>query len=205
MQHSNNTRFPAGPPVTLDQNNKEDNAMRFTDHALGLGPLIGALAIALATVGCSTPQAPSKADAVMEAPRAVPASAERPSTATLYDRLGGYDAISAVVDIFAQKLFDDPVVGKRFFGMGADTRESFRQKNKNLVCNVTGGPCKVTSRAANVVHGGLGIKASEFNIVVGHLVSTLEGFNVPEAEQEELLAIIGTLRPSIVEVEDLEG
>ncbi len=121
---------------------------------------------------------------------------------TLYERLGGYDAVSAVVDDFAAKLFADPVVGKRFFGMGDDTRQGFRQKNKNLVCFVTGGPCKVISRPARVVHGGLGIKASEFDIVVNHLVDTLNKFEVPEKEHKELVAIIGTLRPDIVEVED---
>jgi len=121
---------------------------------------------------------------------------------SLYVRLGGYDAISAVVDDFASKLFADPVVGKRFFGMGDDTRAGFRQKNKNLVCIATGGPCKVISRPAKVVHGGLGIKASEFDIVVNHLVDTLNKFKVPEKEQQELLTIIGSLRPDIVEVED---
>jgi hemoglobin len=70
------------------------------------------------------------------------------------------------------------------------------------ICIVTGGPCKIISRPAAVVHGGMGIKASEFNIVVAHLVDTLNMFNVPAKEQEELLAIIGTLRPDIVEVED---
>lgn len=121
---------------------------------------------------------------------------------SLYERLGGYDAISAVVDDFAAKLFVDPVVGKRFFGMSDDSREGFRQKNKNLVCRVTGGPCKVISRSAAVTHGGLGIKASEFDIVVNHLVETLNMFEVPAKEHKELLAIIGTLRPDIVEVED---
>ncbi len=48
---------------------------------------------------------------------------------SLYERLGGHDAISAVVDDFAPKLFADPVVGKRFFGMSDDSREGFRQKN----------------------------------------------------------------------------
>ncbi len=121
---------------------------------------------------------------------------------TLYERLGGYDAVSAVVDDFAGKLFNDPVVGARFFGMGDDSREGFRQKNKNLVCNVTGGPCKIISRPAAKVHGGLGIKASEFDIVAQHLVDTLNKFKVPETEHKELMAIIGTLRPDIVEVED---
>ena len=121
---------------------------------------------------------------------------------SLYERLGGYDAISAVVDDFAGKLFEDEIVGKRFFGMGDDTRAAFRQKNKNLVCIATGGPCKIISRPASVVHGGMGITASEFSIVAGHLVDTLNAFNVPEKEHQELMAIIGSLRPDIVEVED---
>lgn len=121
---------------------------------------------------------------------------------TLYERLGGFDAISAVVDDFAAKLFDDPVVGARFFGMSDDSREGFRQKNKNLVCNVTGGPCKIISRPAATTHGGLGIKASEFNIVAQHLVDSLNKFKVPAKEHKELMAIIASLRPDIVEVED---
>ena len=121
---------------------------------------------------------------------------------SLYERLGGYEAISAVVDDFAGKLFSDPVVGARFFGMSDDSREGFRQKNKNLVCAVTGGPCQVISRSAATTHGGLGIKASEFNIVAQHLVDTLNDFKVPQREHDELMAIIATLRPDIVEVED---
>ena len=121
---------------------------------------------------------------------------------SLYERLGGYDAVSAVVDDFAAKLFDDPVVGKRFFGMGDDSRENFRQKNKNLVCAATGGPCKIISRSAAQTHDGLGITATEFGIVAQHLVDTLQKFDVPQQEFDELMAIIGSLRPDIVEVEN---
>lgn len=118
---------------------------------------------------------------------------------SLYDRLGGYGAISAVVNDFAEKLFVDPDVGPFFKGMGTDTRKSFIQKNINLVCNVTGGPCKVLSRPAKTVHAGLGITQKEFDIVANHLIDTLDAFNVPAKEKQELLAIIDTLKPDIVE------
>src|SRR5215475_9560231 len=118
---------------------------------------------------------------------------------TLYERLGGYDAISKVVDDFADRLFADPKIGKYFVGMGTDTRESFKQKNKNLVCNVTGGPCKVISRPAKTVHAGLGITDADFDIVVGHLSEALDKYKVPAAEHKELMAIIATLRKDIVE------
>ena len=85
-----------------------------------------------------------------------PALGQAATEKSLYDRLGGYAAVSAVVHDFAPKLFADPQVGPFFKGMGTDTRESFMQKNVNLVCNVTGGPCKVISRDARTVHTGFG-------------------------------------------------
>jgi len=124
---------------------------------------------------------------------------QTPAEKSLYERLGGYEAISAVVNDFAPKLFTDPQVGPFFKGMGTDTRKSFIQKNINLVCNVTGGPCKIISRPARTIHAGLGITESDFNVVVNHLVDTLDKFEVPAKEKQELLSIIGTLKPDIVE------
>jgi hemoglobin len=118
---------------------------------------------------------------------------------TLYDRLGGYGGISAVVDEFADRLFADPKIAHFFVGMSDDTRASFKQKNKNLVCNVTGGPCKVISRDAKTAHAGLGITAADFDVVGGHLQDVLNEFKVPAAEQEELFGIIVSLRPQIVD------
>ncbi len=128
-----------------------------------------------------------------------PALGQATMEKSLYERLGGYGAISAVVNDFAEKLFIDPQVAPFFKGMGTDTRRSFIQKNINLVCNVTGGPCKIISRDAKTVHAGLGITEAEFNIVVNHLVDTLDTFKVPAKVKQELLSIISTLKPDIVE------
>jgi hemoglobin len=121
------------------------------------------------------------------------------SSRSLYERLGGYDAISAVVDDFAESLFNDPKISRFFVGMSADSRESFKQKNKNLMCNVTGGPCKVISRPPKTAHAGLGITEADFNVVAQHLVDTLNKYKVPSTEQAELMKIIGSLKPEIVE------
>jgi hemoglobin len=131
-----------------------------------------------------------------------PATAQD-STKPLYDRLGGYAGVSAVVEEFGDRLFADPDIAQFFVGMGDDTRASFKQKNKNLVCAVTGGPCKVISRDADVVHNGLGITAADFDVVAGHLKDVLDEFSVPNTEQEELLAIIVSLRPAIVDRPDV--
>ena len=118
---------------------------------------------------------------------------------TLYDRLGGYDAISAVVDVFLQRVWDDPVVGRFFVGMGTDTRNQLRQKNKNFLCFNTGGPCQKINRPLDLTHKGLGITNQEFDIVVNHLAATLKDFKVPDREYEEVMAKVGNLRSYIVE------
>jgi len=118
---------------------------------------------------------------------------------SLYERLGGYDAISAVVDVFLIKVWEDPVVGRFFVGMGTDTRNQLRQKNKNLMCANTGGPCKKINRPLAEAHVGLGITDKEFDIVAGHLVTTLKEFKVPQKEFDELMTKVGGLRDYVVE------
>jgi hemoglobin len=122
---------------------------------------------------------------------------------SLYDRVGGYDAISAVVDDFAGRLFVDPKIKQFFRGMSTDTKESFKQKNKNLLTNAFGGPAKVISRPAKTAHGGLNITQGDFNVVAGHLKDVLEKFQVPEKETGEIFAIVQTLQPDIVDRKDI--
>ena len=118
---------------------------------------------------------------------------------SLYERLGGYDAISAVIDVFLTKVWDDPVVGRFFVGMGTDTRNQLRQKNKNLMCANTGGPCKKINRPLDITHAGLGITDKEFDIVAGYIGETLKEFKVAKREHDELMSKIEGLRTYVVE------
>jgi len=127
----------------------------------------------------------------------VPSQAE--AEKSLYERLGGYDAISAVVDSFLDKVWNDPRISRFFVGMGTDTRNQLRQKNKNLMCHNTGGPCKKINRPLKLAHAGLGITEKEFYIVVDHLADTLKEFKVPTREQEEVMSKVRKLKPKIVE------
>ncbi len=116
--------------------------------------------------------------------------------ASLYDRLGGKSAITAVVDVFADRLVADPQVGGRF--AFADLKR-FKMLNTELVCMATGGPCKYPGRDMKNTHNGMRISEKEFNIVAGHLVKTLKKFKVPKQETKELIGIIGSLKKDIVE------
>ena len=117
---------------------------------------------------------------------------------TLYERLGGHDAINVVVDDFVSRCAaDDRINGK--FARTDIPRLS--QMLKDQVCNASGGPCTYAGRSMADTHRGMGVTAGEFDALVGDLVATLNQFNVPQAEQGELLGILGPLRSDIVEVE----
>jgi hemoglobin len=130
---------------------------------------------------------------------AISAAAQTPAK-SLYQRLGGYDAITAVVGEFADRLFADPALARFFGGMNGDAKARFKQLNVLLVCNATGGPCTYIGRTMHDSHVGRGIADSDFDAVAAHLAATLDEFGVPKPERGELLAIIGGLRAQIVGV-----
>ena len=118
--------------------------------------------------------------------------------ASLYERLGGLDAITAVVDSFVTRSAGDDRINGKF------ARTDVPRLKKMLVdqvCEATGGPCTYTGRNMREAHDGMGVTAGEFDALVAGLVATLDEFEVPKAEQDELLGLLGPMRDEIVEVE----
>jgi hemoglobin len=120
---------------------------------------------------------------------------------SLYDRLGGQAAISAVIDDFVGRVAADERVNKKFARSNID-RVKFHLKEQ--VCAATGGPCKYTGLDMKTSHKNMKVTEGEFNALVGDLVATLDKFNVPAAEKNELLGILGPLKSQIVEVNSQE-
>lgn len=119
------------------------------------------------------------------------------TTKTLYDRLGGKAAITAVVDQFVTNVADDKRINARF-----STTDIPRLK-KNLadqVCMASGGPCTYSGRDMTTTHAGMKITAADFNALVEDLVASLNKFKVSETEKKELLGILGPMKKSIVEI-----
>jgi hemoglobin len=117
---------------------------------------------------------------------------------TLYKRIGGYDAIAAVVDNFVPRLVKDPMLA-RYFLHSEDTLKHIRQLAVDQICAATGGPCIYIGRDMKTAHKGLGISGAEWDAAVKHLAATLDHFKVAAREKDELLKIVGTLRADIVE------
>jgi len=118
---------------------------------------------------------------------------------SLYDRLGGLEAITAVVSNFAQRLFDDPELEPFFGSLNEQRQQRFIDLNVDFLCQAADGPCTYTGRSMFDAHNGMGTSNDIFNIVFQHLIDTLTEFNVPEEERREILSLIETTRDDIVE------
>ena len=118
---------------------------------------------------------------------------------SLYARLGGYDAIAAVVDDFIGRLVADKKLTKFFVGHSEDSLKKIRMHVIDQLCAAAGGPCLYIGRDMKTSHHGLGITSDDWDAAANHLVETLDKFKVPAAEKGELLAFVGTLKKDIVD------
>lgn len=122
------------------------------------------------------------------------------SKKSLYERLGGYDAISAVSNDLVDRLQVDPQLGRFWAHRGADGLKRERQLLVDFLCNVTGGPVYYRGRDMKLAHVGMRISESDWNIFLTHADATLKKFNVPKAEYDEVVAFVQSTKADIVEV-----
>ena len=118
---------------------------------------------------------------------------------SLYERLGGYDAISAVVNELAVRLVTDEKLGVYFKGLSNDSKRKLIAHLTDFVCSATGGPCIYTGRDMKTSHEGLGITEEEWERFVRITKEVLDKFKVPAREQQEFLQAVAPLKSVIVE------
>jgi hemoglobin len=148
-------------------------------RTIGTSAMAGAMVAAL-TAGCSSGMQGDKM------------AMEKQS---LYDRLGGKPAITAVVDDFIGNVAGDTRINKRFA-----TADIPRLKTMlvNQICQASGGPCTYTGASMKDAHKGMKITDAEFNALVEDLVKSLDKFKVGAQEKNDLLGALGGMKPDIV-------
>jgi hemoglobin len=120
------------------------------------------------------------------------------SESSLYDRLGGTDAITAVVSAVADRQLKDDRIDQKF---ARTNKDRLIKEFVDQICQATGGPCTYTGRSMTEAHHNMGVTNGEFEAFVEDVVAVLDDFKVGKAEQDELLNILAPLRGEIVEVD----
>ncbi len=118
---------------------------------------------------------------------------------TLYDRLGGYDAVSAVANDLLPRLQGDSQLARFWNHRGEDGIAREKQLLIDFLCFGAGGPVYYTGRDMKISHKGMRISESDWSAFLGHLGATLDAFQVPQGERNEVVAFIQSTKPDIVE------
>jgi hemoglobin len=119
---------------------------------------------------------------------------------SLYTRLGGIEAISAVTDQFLTNVASDNTINGRFEATVADSYRLQLLRNNLIdqICAGSGGPCEYKGKTMLEAHAGMNITTDEFTALVNDLVSALDHFNVSAKNKTDLLAILGPMQTDIV-------
>ena len=124
--------------------------------------------------------------------------AEQPKS--LYTRLGGYDAITAVVEDLLPRLINDNQLGRFWQNRGMDGMRREKQLLIDFLAASAGGPLYYTGRDMGLSHKGMKISVSDWSAFIRHVNATLDAFQVPQQERSEVLAFIENTKADIVEV-----
>lgn len=119
---------------------------------------------------------------------------------SLYDRLGGYDAIAAVCNNLLPRLMGDEKLARFWQNRGTDGIEREKQLLIDFLCFNAGGPAYYTGRDMKLSHTGMGIDEQDWSNFLGHLNECLDHFGVPDAERNDVLGFIDSTKAEIVGV-----
>jgi hemoglobin len=122
------------------------------------------------------------------------------SDASLYERLGGYDGVTAFVNNLMPRLQGDAQMGRFWQNRGADGIAREQQLLVDYLCYNAGGPVYYTGRDMKLSHQGMRISESDWEIFLGHAAATMEALSVPEQECAEIVDFVVSLKDEMVEL-----
>ena len=119
---------------------------------------------------------------------------------TLYERLGGYDGITAFTNDLLPRLQGDAQLGRFWQHRSDDGVAREKQLLIDFLCSSAGGPVYYTGRDMKLSHAGMKISESDWNNFLQHAAATMQALQIPKQECDEVVAFVSSLKHDIVEV-----
>jgi hemoglobin len=120
---------------------------------------------------------------------------------SLYERIGGVNAISIVVDRFSDEIVKNPKLNvNHALKEWNESRQlpGLKFMRTLWLCQVAGGPFEYTGKQMGEAHNDLHITAEEFDEVGVEIANALDHFNVPEREKREVLAAMVAQKANLI-------
>ena len=129
-----------------------------------------------------------------------PKQPRRPAS-SLYQRIGCAGGLLWLVNTLYLRVLADPLLMSYFKHLDDQDRQWLRWHMLTLLAVVTGGPTKYQGRDLHQAHADLQITEEAFDRVVGHLQATLQELEVPQEDQQAILAAVQARRDEVVTFE----
>ena len=121
------------------------------------------------------------------------------SEKTLYERLGGYEGITAFVNDVMPRVRGDSQLGRFYQNRGDDGIAREQQLLIDYLCSNAGGTVYYTGRDMKLTHIGMRINEDDWELLMGHAGDTMEALNIPKQERDDVVAFVLSLKEDIVE------
>jgi hemoglobin len=125
----------------------------------------------------------------------------RPGAASLYETIGGHDALEVVVEDFYCRVLDDDHLAGFYAG---SNMKCVKARQVEFLSAVLGGPGPYTGTPMRQVHEGRGITMHHFDIVAGHLADSLCAAGLHPDTITEILRAIAPLAGEVAS-EDIKA
>lgn len=121
--------------------------------------------------------------------------AEEVKGPSLFDRMGGEKVARQIVADTWTNHTTNPIVRNRFANSDG---EYVKQKVYEIFAMATGADVKYTGKPMKELHATMNVSEAEFNAVVDDVMAALTKNNISQQEQNEVLAILWSVRPDVV-------
>ncbi|MCK5209301.1 MAG: group 1 truncated hemoglobin [Cyclobacteriaceae bacterium] len=121
-------------------------------------------------------------------------------TATLYERLGGEEELTAIVDEVVEEHMNNPAISARFmpYKERPEYLAQIKKHTVNFFCAGSGGPQAYEGRDMTTTHRGMNINATEYMHVIDDIMIVLDKHNKSEETKKDVLAILYSLKDQMI-------
>jgi hemoglobin len=163
-------------------------------HSRALFVVAALSALLCAGVACAK-NVPPPAVAEVPVVEQPPAPAPPPS---LYERLGGKDAVASIVDSFLSNVTADKRVSKLFAKTTGPKLDHLKEMLSAQLCNASGGGCDYTGKSMKDAHAGMKITDAQFDAIIQDFTLALEEKQVAKDAEKEMLDKLTAMHDDIV-------
>ena len=122
-------------------------------------------------------------------------------TTILYERLGGADGITAIVDAVVEAHMSNPAISARFLPYREQPEKlaSIKKHTVEFFSAGSGAAIAYTGRDMVSTHTGMNITAAEYMHVVDDILAVLTRRQIDEISKNEVLAVLWSLKGLIID------